>query len=322
DERAPEVYAAFVRKLITWLTIKTGEGDLFEIDTALRPNGNSGLLVTPFDAYARYQQQRGSNTAWTWEHQAMTRARFVLGDVAPTLVASRTALPPEGAVPPKGGLSAELAPTLPTAYASLPPEEAELRLGRPSASFVDPTPSTACTSLPPEGAGLAWGGPALAAVAPTLPTAGASLRERFDEVRRAVITSPRDPSALRHEIMDMREKIRSAHPIRGGKFDVKHSAGGMVDAEFAVQYLVLSHAAQHPELVANVGNIALLQRAESAGLLPDGVGQRAAGAYRELRRVQHKARLNEEPTQVMPPALQGARDAIQALWAACFKSND
>ncbi len=79
DERAPEVYAAFVRKLINWLAVKTGEGDLFEIDTALRPNGNSGLLVTSFDAYAAYQQQRGSNTAWTWEHQAMTRARFVLG---------------------------------------------------------------------------------------------------------------------------------------------------------------------------------------------------------------------------------------------------
>jgi glutamate-ammonia-ligase adenylyltransferase len=79
DDRAPEVYAAYVRKLINWLTVKTGEGDLFEIDTALRPNGNSGLLVTSFESYANYQQQRGSNTAWTWEHQAMTRARFVLG---------------------------------------------------------------------------------------------------------------------------------------------------------------------------------------------------------------------------------------------------
>jgi glutamine synthetase adenylyltransferase len=39
-----------VRKLINWLTVKTGEGDLFEIDTALRPNGNSGLLVTSFEA--------------------------------------------------------------------------------------------------------------------------------------------------------------------------------------------------------------------------------------------------------------------------------
>ena len=41
----------------------------------------------------------------------------------------------------------------------------------------------------------------------------------------------------------MREKVRVAHPIKGGRFDVKHSAGGMMDAEFAVQYLVLAHAA-------------------------------------------------------------------------------
>ena len=230
DEHAPEVYGAFVRKLINWLTIKTSEGDLYEIDTALRPNGSSGLLVTPFKAYANYQQRRGSNTAWTWEHQAMTRARFVLGEL--------------------------------------------------------------------------------------------SLRQRFDEVRRAVITSPRNPAGLRREIMDMREKIRIAHPVRSEKFDVKHSAGGMVDAEFAVQYLVLSQSAQHQELVANVGNIALLLRAETAGLLPDGVGQRAASAYRELRRVQHKARLNEEPTQLMPPELQEERQAIQALWAACFIANE
>ncbi len=229
DERAPEIYAAFVRKLINWLTIKTAEGDLFEIDTALRPNGNSGLLVTSFAAYTRYQQQRGSNTAWTWEHQAMTRARFVLGDD--------------------------------------------------------------------------------------------SLRQRFDQVRETVITAPRDTAALREEIVAMREKVRSARPVRGEKFDVKHSAGGMVDAEFAVQYLVLAESAQHPELIANVGNIALLQRAEAAGLLPAGVGERAATAYRELRRVQHRARLNEEPTQVVPPLLQAECDAIQRLWITVFNSG-
>ncbi|NBT91751.1 MAG: bifunctional [glutamate--ammonia ligase]-adenylyl-L-tyrosine phosphorylase/[glutamate--ammonia-ligase] adenylyltransferase, partial [Betaproteobacteria bacterium] len=79
DERAGEIYGALVRKLINWLTVKTSEGDLYEIDTALRPNGSAGLLVSTFGAYADYQQQRGSNTAWTWEHQAMTRARCVLG---------------------------------------------------------------------------------------------------------------------------------------------------------------------------------------------------------------------------------------------------
>ncbi|HBH38408.1 MAG TPA: glutamine-synthetase adenylyltransferase, partial [Curvibacter sp.] len=223
---APEVYAQLVRKLINWLTVKTGEGDLYEIDTALRPNGNSGLLITTFDAYANYQQQRGSNTAWTWEHQAMTRARFVLGS--------------EG------------------------------------------------------------------------------LRQRFDAVREAVIRAPRDPAALREEIVAMRNKVRQAHPVHGEQFDVKHSPGGMVDAEFAVQYLVLSQADRHPTLVANTGNIALLRAAEAAGLLPAGVGTAAGDAYRELRRIQHKARLDEAPTQVDASRVAQERAAVLALWAAVF----
>jgi len=77
---AAEIYAAFARKIINWLSVKTTAGDLYEIDTALRPNGNSGLLVTHLDAFENYQLQRGANVAWLWEHQAMTRARVVLGD--------------------------------------------------------------------------------------------------------------------------------------------------------------------------------------------------------------------------------------------------
>ncbi len=222
DERAQEIYAAYVRKLINWMTVKTADGDLYEIDTALRPNGNSGLLVTRFEAYADYQQQRGSNTAWTWEHQAMTRARFVMG-------------------------------------------------------------------LP-------------------------GLAPQFDTVRHAVISAPRDAVSLKAEIVAMRDKVRQGHPVKAERFDVKHSPGGMVDAEFAVQYLVLLHTAAHPELADNVGNIALLQRAEKAGLLPTGVGQAAANAYREMRRVQHRARLNEEPTDVPLEQLASERAAVLALW--------
>jgi glutamate-ammonia-ligase adenylyltransferase len=221
-ERAPEIYAAFVRKLINWLTVKTGEGDLYEIDTALRPNGNAGLLVTPFHAYADYQAQRGSNAAWTWEHQAMTRARFVCGL--------------------------------------------------------------------------------------------ADLQTRFDAVRYAVMGAARHALDLKTEIVAMRERVRHSHPETPGRFDVKHSPGGMVDVEFAVQYLVLLHTAAHPELADNVGNIALLQRAEAAGLLPAGMGQSAADAYRQLRRVQHHARLNEEPTEVEPAQLRKEIAAVQAVW--------
>ena len=226
DENSGEIYSSFVRKLITWLDTKTSEGDLFEIDTALRPNGNSGLLVTSFAAFSDYQEKRGSNTAWTWEHQAMTRARFVAG--------------------------------------------------------YEP------------------------------------LRAKFDQIRQNVISAPRDLPALQQEIIAMRDKVRAAHPVKSDQFDVKHSPGGMVDAEFAMQFLVLAHSAAHPELQGNVGNIALLQLAEAAGLLPAGVGEAAADAYRSLRHVQHVARLDEAPTHVSSAELHVERDAMLALWNTVF----
>jgi glutamate-ammonia-ligase adenylyltransferase len=82
DENAAEIYAMFTRRLITWLTMATGAGTLFDVDLRLRPNGESGLLVTDLDAFRRYQLREGdaANTAWVWEHQALTRARYCAGD--------------------------------------------------------------------------------------------------------------------------------------------------------------------------------------------------------------------------------------------------
>ena len=150
------------------------------------------------------------------------------------------------------------------------------------------------------------------------PVTDLHLHQRFDDVRQAVITAPRDAVSLRSEIETMRERVRSAHPVRGGLFDVKHSPGGMVDVEFAVQFLVLSQSGAHPELIANVGNIALLQRAEDAGLLPKGMGYEAAKAYRELRRLQHVARLDERPGQLEQDQAKAPRDAVLKLWNSVF----
>ena len=226
-DKAAEVYGAFVRKLINWLTLRTAAGELFDIDTALRPNGNSGMLVTSLASFEKYQTGRGSNTAWTWEHQALTRARW-------------------------------------------------------------------CAGFAP-------------------------LAARFDTVRCEVLCARRDAVALRAEVKAMREKVREAHSVKAGRFDVKHSAGGMLDVEFAVQYLVLAFGATQRELLDDVGNIALLRRAETAGLLPAGVGSAAADAYRELRRAQHRARLDEQPTQVEPDTMAPQRDAVLALWRAVFE---
>jgi len=92
----------------------------------------------------------------------------------------------------------------------------------------------------------------------------------------------------------------------------------MMDAEFVMQFLVLSQSRSHPELMVNAGNIALLERAEVLGLLPAGIGHAAASAYRILRVRQHRARLNEESPQVGPDELQTERQAILALWHTVF----
>jgi glutamate-ammonia-ligase adenylyltransferase len=65
--------------MINWLTTLTPAGTLFEIDTRLRPNGAAGFLVTSLDSFRRYQLREGDNTAWVWEHQALSRARFAAG---------------------------------------------------------------------------------------------------------------------------------------------------------------------------------------------------------------------------------------------------
>jgi len=81
DDPAPEAaenYARLAQRINNWLTSVTAAGVLYETDLRLRPDGVSGLLVTPLDTMRRYQLQQ----AWLWEHQALTRARAVAGDAA------------------------------------------------------------------------------------------------------------------------------------------------------------------------------------------------------------------------------------------------
>jgi glutamate-ammonia-ligase adenylyltransferase len=73
---AQENYARLGQRINTMLSSYTSSGRLYEIDLRLRPNGESGLLVSSISAFAEYQHQH----AWVWEHQALTRARFSAGD--------------------------------------------------------------------------------------------------------------------------------------------------------------------------------------------------------------------------------------------------
>jgi glutamate-ammonia-ligase adenylyltransferase len=147
----------------------------------------------------------------------------------------------------------------------------------------------------------------------------ASVGERFAEIREAVLTTPRDPEKLSADVLEMRQKMFDGHPNPSGLFDLKHDRGGLVDVEFAVQYLVLAHACRHPELVANIGNIALLKRAGSIGLIPQDIAQAAGDAYRELRRRQHAVKLQgAEHARAEHGGLAQEIAAVKTLWNSVF----
>ena len=223
NEAATERYAKLAQKLITWLTATTAAGTLYDIDIRLRPDGVSGLMVSSLASFRRYQNEH----AWTWEHQALTRARFVTGDVA----------------------------------------------------------------------------------------VGAA----FEQLRDEVLRMPRDRAVLARDVVDMRRKMAAGHPNRTPLFDLKHDAGGMVDVEFAVQFLVLSFAHEHAALTRNSGNIALLRLSAEHGLIPATVALAAADAYRDFRRLQHQIRLTGAPHARVDAASQVARrDTVTALWTQVF----
>ncbi len=220
---AQEVYAKLGKRLNTWLTTLTPAGVLYETDLRLRPDGAAGLLVSSVEAFADYQR----NHAWTWERQALTRARWCCGDQA--------------------------------------------------------------------------------------------VGERFEAIREEVLRLPRDAEQLKSDVLEMRQKMHDGHPNPSGLFDLKHDPGGLVDVEFAVQYLVLAHAHAHPELTANVGNIALLGRCADLGLLPAAVAGPAADAYRELRRMQHATKLQgAEHARIGPEQAARQAQAASRLWQEVF----
>jgi [glutamine synthetase] adenylyltransferase / [glutamine synthetase]-adenylyl-L-tyrosine phosphorylase len=137
--------------------------------------------------------------------------------------------------------------------------------------------------------------------------------EQFEAIRKAVLCQPRAIKELRKEVVDMRQKMHDGHPNNSALFDIKHDQGGMVDIEFMVQFLVLAYAATYPELTANSGNLALLELAAKLGLIDKDLGKAAQEIYRNLRRLQHKMRLNSTaPCRIDKSEIN--TEAVIKLW--------
>ncbi|MFZ5571531.1 MAG: bifunctional [glutamate--ammonia ligase]-adenylyl-L-tyrosine phosphorylase/[glutamate--ammonia-ligase] adenylyltransferase [Thermodesulfobacteriota bacterium] len=214
-----QFYSRIGQRIIHLLTAPTRAGVLYEIDTRLRPSGNSGPLVSQVEAFREYQL----NQAWTWEHQALVRARVICGD--------------------------------------------------------------------------------------------ADLAGRFQEIRREIICRPRNRKELAEEIRNMRGRMRENLPLPpAGMFDLKQGPGGIVDIEFLVQYLVLLHAHQHPELVRWTDNVRQLETLSETGIIDPATALFLKQAYLHFRGAVHRLNLQETPAVAPEEAFRDNSLRVGGLW--------
>jgi [glutamine synthetase] adenylyltransferase / [glutamine synthetase]-adenylyl-L-tyrosine phosphorylase len=143
----------------------------------------------------------------------------------------------------------------------------------------------------------------------------------FEQIRCEILCQRRDRAKLRAEVLAMRGKMHENLGTKGASdlFDLKHDFGGLVDVEFIVQYLILAHACDFPQLTGNLGNIALLRIAAECGLIPADRAEIARDAYREYRRLQHLRRLNNLDSRVEATPHTERIAAVRALWKHVFK---
>ena len=214
-------FARLGQRIIHILNSHTPSGVLYDVDMRLRPSGDSGLLVSSLDAFADYQR----NEAWTWEHQALVRARVIAGD--------------------------------------------------------------------------------------------ARLASEFAAIRTEILARPREASALRTAVRDMRERMRvELASSNAARFDLKQDRGGIADIEFMVQYGVLAWAGKYPQLLVYTDNIRLLEGFAGAGLMPTDDARLLADAYRAYRARLHRLTLQEEPAFVTPGELRDLRAGVTRIWHA------
>lgn len=217
-------YTRLGQSIIHQLTTRTVLGQLYAVDTRLRPSGESGLLVNSIDYFARYQMQQ----AWSWEHQALVRGRAVAG--------------PEALV------------------------------------------------------------------------------KRFDNIRKNILTLPRERGQLQDDVIEMRDKMYQhlapsyIKQADAEKFDLKHSRGGIVDLEFMVQFAVLAWSHNYPAIAHFSDNIRILENLSEAGLLQAETAQQLIDIYRFYRSQVHKLALRHEKSEVSIETVEQERRFVGQMW--------
>ncbi len=145
---------------------------------------------------------------------------------------------------------------------------------------------------------------------------------QFESIRGQVMKTQRERSILSQSILDMRRLMDSEFPPKPNVFDLKRDAGGIIDIEFIVQFIVLLHANKYPELSENIGNIALLTIAANKNLISQDAATAVSEAYYDYRKLQHAQRLQGVQRVVVPDGdLLSHRKNVISLWETLFQTQ-
>lgn len=218
-----QFYLRLAQKINSIFNINTNSGILYEVDMRLRPSGSAGLLVSSIHAFHDYQQ----NEAWTWEKQALVRARAVYGETV--------------------------------------------------------------------------------------------MRQQFDSIRRAVLSTAQDQQRLKNDVREMREKMYE-HLLHtpAGYFDIKKDRGGITDIEFIAQYLMLANAPTTPELTTWSDNVRIFEDMVKYQVISAEIGQRLTEIYVELRNHIHHLNLAGKNSVVEEMPFAEMRTFIGEVWQQLF----
>ena len=143
--------------------------------------------------------------------------------------------------------------------------------------------------------------------------------EAFERIRREVLVAHIDRTKLRSEVAKMRQRMRKElSQAKAGEFDLKQDAGGIADIEFLVDYWVLEHSAQYPELVEFPDNVRQLEALERVGLVPTGRCRQLKDAYLALRQRVHELALDQRGRVVADTELRDVRAFVTGVWDEVF----
>ncbi|WP_163934102.1 bifunctional [glutamate--ammonia ligase]-adenylyl-L-tyrosine phosphorylase/[glutamate--ammonia-ligase] adenylyltransferase [Paraferrimonas sp. SM1919] len=142
-----------------------------------------------------------------------------------------------------------------------------------------------------------------------------SLQQDFDKIKQQILSIPREPQQLLTEVVAMRSKMRE-HLIdaKAGEFDLKQSPGGITDIEFMVQYLVLKHANQYPQLCRWSDNIRLLDELAQQGILERNTAIDLIDSYCKLRDESHRRSLQPNQSKALPASLITNIELVAQTW--------